>query len=144
MKKLLFALCAVVLSTGVFAKSVAATNGSSIDDGYATVYSTNGSASFSSTTQSGNTPDDQVVTVDNAVKCNQESYQVEGMLQGLAVGASKNSIAKLINDTPPALVNRKALLRDLDLITSTPEFIKANPVVIMDFVFKTCVMTAAQ
>jgi len=82
------------------------------------------------------------VTIDDAARCNQESYQLDGILQGLAGGMSKKAIATLIKDAPPEIADANALLRDLELVTSDPHFVTADPSVVLGFVFKACLLAS--
>jgi len=97
----------------------------------------NGSAIVQSVTMTND-----MVTVDDAARCNQESYQLDGVLQALAGGISKKAIAKLIKDAPPETADTTALLRDLDLVTSDPHFVTADPSVVLGFVFKACLLSS--
>jgi hypothetical protein len=99
----------------------------------------NGSAFVQSVTVTND-----MVAVNDAVRCNQEAYQLDGILQGLAGGMSKKAVAKLIKDTPPETADTKALLRDLDLVTSDPHFMTADPSIVLGFVFKTCLLASMQ
>jgi hypothetical protein len=163
MKKILFAVCTMVMMSTAWAtnsvditcnqktktcKRVETTtyrNDSTFTFGPSTTTAVTGSqggtAYSSGSAQAANTTDD-TVSVDAAVKCNKESYQLEGILQGLAGGMSKVAIAKLIKDSPPEVADSKVMLRDLDLVTSDPHFLTADPSVVLGFVFKTCLITS--